>query len=55
MKVTVEVTMVELHVLTTAEEAAQAKARFVADLAKECSANHGRFTIALSGGQLGAA
>ncbi|MCZ6789199.1 MAG: 6-phosphogluconolactonase [Chloroflexi bacterium] len=42
--------MAELHVLPTSEEAAQAKARFVTDLAKECSTNHGRFTIALSGG-----
>ena len=42
--------MTELHVLPTAEEAAQAKARFVAALAKECSASQGRFTIALSGG-----
>ena len=42
--------MTELHVLPTTEEAAQAKAQFVAALAKECSASHGRFTIALSGG-----
>ncbi len=43
--------MAELHVLSTTEEAAaQAKARFVADLAKECLASQGRFTIALSGG-----
>ncbi len=50
MEVTIEVTMAELHVLPTAEEAAQAKAQFVAALAKECSSSHGRFTIALSGG-----
>jgi len=42
--------MAELHVLPTTEEAAQAKAQFVAALAKECSTRHGRFTIALSGG-----
>ncbi len=42
--------MAELHVLPTTEAAAQAKARFVATLAKECSTSHGRFTIALSGG-----
>ncbi|MCH8298104.1 MAG: 6-phosphogluconolactonase [Chloroflexi bacterium] len=42
--------MAEIHVRPTAEEAAQAKAQFVAALAKECSANQGRFTIALSGG-----
>ncbi len=42
--------MAELHVLPTTEAAAQAKAQFVATLAKECSTSHGRFTIALSGG-----
>ncbi len=42
--------MSELHVLSTPEEAAQAKARFVAALAKECATSQGRFTIALSGG-----
>ena len=42
--------MAELHVLPTTEAAAQAKAQFVAALAEECSASHGRFTIALSGG-----
>ncbi len=42
--------MAELHVLSTTEEAAQAKAQFVAALAKECSASQGRFTVALSGG-----
>ena len=47
---TMGVRMAELHVLPTKEEAAQAKALFVAALAKECSASNGRFTIALSGG-----
>ncbi len=42
--------MAEIHVLPTTEDAAQAKARFVAGLAKECSTSQGRFTIALSGG-----
>ncbi len=42
--------MAELHVLPTPEEAAQAKAQFVAELAKECTTRHGRFAIALSGG-----
>ncbi len=42
--------MPELHVLSTTEEASQAKAQFVADLARECSTSHGQFTIALSGG-----
>ena len=42
--------MAELHVLPTTEVAAQAKAQFVAALAKECLTGHGRFTIALSGG-----
>jgi len=42
--------MPEIHVLPTIEEAAQAKAQFVAALAKECSTSQGRFTIALSGG-----
>ncbi len=42
--------MPELHVLTTPEEAAQAAAGFVADLAEECVSRRGRFTIALSGG-----
>ncbi len=42
--------MAELHVRATTEEAAQAKAQFVADLAKECLAAQGQFTIALSGG-----
>ncbi len=44
------VKMTELHVLPTTEAAAQAKAQFVAALARECSASQGRFTIALSGG-----
>ena len=42
--------MPELHVLPTTEEAAQAKAQFVAALARECTAAQGRFNIALSGG-----
>ena len=42
--------MAELHVLHTTEEAAQAKARFVAALAEECLLTQDRFTIALSGG-----
>ena len=42
--------MPELHVLATTEAAAQAMARFVAALAKECASSRGRFTIALSGG-----
>ena len=42
--------MAELHVRATTEEAAQAKAQFVADLAKDCLAAQGQFTIALSGG-----
>ena len=45
-----KMTMAELHVLQTTEETARAEAQFVADLAKECSTSHGRFTIALSGG-----
>ncbi len=40
--------MVELHILRSTEEVAQAKAKFVATLAEECLG--GRFTIALSGG-----
>ena len=40
--------MVELHILPSTEETAQAKARFVAALAEECLGD--RFTIALSGG-----
>ncbi len=42
--------MVELHILRSTEETAQAKAKFVATLAKECLGTQGRFTIALSGG-----
>ncbi len=42
--------MAELHVRATTEEAAQLKAQFVADLAKDCLAAQGQFTIALSGG-----
>ena len=42
--------MPELHVSRTPEEAAQSAASFVAALAEECVADHGRFTIALSGG-----
>ena len=42
--------MTELHVLSTTEETAQAKAQFVAALAKECVDARGQFTIALSGG-----
>ena len=42
--------MAELHVSQTAEEAAQANARFVANLAEDCLSTQGRFTIALSGG-----
>ena len=42
--------MAELHVVSTAEEASQATARFVAGLAERSSAARGRFTIALSGG-----
>ena len=42
--------MVELHILPSTEETAQAKAKFVATLAKECLGTQGRFTIALSGG-----
>lgn len=42
--------MPELHVSRTPEEAAQSAASFVAALAQECVADHGRFTIALSGG-----
>ncbi len=42
--------MAELHVRATTEEAAQTKAQFVADLAKDCLAAQGQFTIALSGG-----
>ena len=42
--------MPELHVLPTPEEAAQAAAGFVADLAEECVSRRGRFTVALSGG-----
>ncbi len=42
--------MAELHVLPTTEAAAQAKAQFVAALAKECLTSQDRFTIALSGG-----
>ena len=45
-----EIAMPERHVLPTTEEAAQAMARFVADLAKEGLAAQGQFTIALSGG-----
>ena len=42
--------MPELHISATTEEASQANARFVADLAQQCAADQGRFTIALSGG-----
>ena len=42
--------MPELHISATIEEASQANARFVADLAQQCAAAQGRFTIALSGG-----
>ncbi len=42
--------MAELHILPSTEEAAQAKAKFVATLAKECLDTQHRFTIALSGG-----
>ena len=42
--------MPELHILATIEEASQANARLVADLAQQCFATQGRFTIALSGG-----
>ena len=45
-----KVIMPELHVLATEEAAAQAKAQFVAALAKERSLSQGRFTVALSGG-----
>jgi 6-phosphogluconolactonase len=42
--------MPELHISVTIEEASQANARFVADLAQQCAAAQGRYTIALSGG-----
>ena len=42
--------MAKLHILSTAEEAAQAAARFLATLAEKHIAVEGRFTIALSGG-----
>ena len=42
--------MPELNVLPTREEAAQAAANFVADLADKSVSTQGRFTIALSGG-----
>ncbi len=42
--------MAELHILPSTEEAAQAKANFVATLAEECLGTQGKFTIALSGG-----
>ena len=42
--------MPELHILPTTDEAVQAMARFVVDLARERVAAQGRFTIALSGG-----
>ena len=42
--------MPELHVSATIEEVSQASASFVADLAQQCAAVQGRFTIALSGG-----
>lgn len=42
--------MPELHVLPTPEEAAQAAASFVANLADKSVSTEGRFTIALSGG-----
>ena len=45
-----KMTMAELHVHQTTEEAARGEAQFVADLAKECSTSHDQFTIALSGG-----
>ena len=42
--------MPELHVMSTAEEAGQAAAGFLATLAERRIAAEGRFTIALSGG-----
>jgi len=42
--------MPELHISATIEGASQDNARFVADLAQQCAAALGRFTIALSGG-----
>ena len=45
-----ELAKVELHILRSGEEAAQAKAKFVATLAEECIGVRGKFTIALSGG-----
>ena len=42
--------MAKLHVLSTEEDVFQAAARFVADVAQQCSDIQGRFTIALSGG-----
>ena len=42
--------MPDLHLSATIEEASQTNARFVADLAQQCVAAQGRFTIALSGG-----
>ena len=42
--------MAKLHVLSTAEEAAQAAAELVASLAEESGTSQGRFTVALSGG-----
>jgi 6-phosphogluconolactonase len=42
--------MAELHISSTAEEASQTAARFVAGLAQQNFAARGRFTIALSGG-----
>ncbi len=45
-----EANIPELHISASIEEASQASARFVADLAQQCAADRGRFTIALSGG-----
>ena len=42
--------MPELRISASIEEASQANARFIADLAQKCAADQGRFTIALSGG-----
>jgi 6-phosphogluconolactonase len=45
-----EIPVAKLHVSSTAEEAYQNMARFVAGLAEQTPAAQGRFTIALSGG-----
>ena len=42
--------MADLHLSRTTEEAFKTLATFIGDLAGECSAQRGRFTIALSGG-----